>query len=220
MPLFYRNAGNASYSLRGSDRPGCLLFAEGDSEALFLDKWLSGTHRDPNDIAVVCIRGIKKLDAVLKNLRTDENFPAVSRFGFFVDAETIGPTRKSTFITNVLAKNSVIPAGHKVPAGPLVRINGKRIVLFVSPNNASAGFIEHTVMNEINTSELFPCIGTFQRCVAGTSASPVSPKALVQAYIGTLKPGLCGTGRGFESGVLNVMHTAYDNVRATIERVL
>jgi hypothetical protein len=45
-------------------------------------------------------------------------------------------------------------------------------------------------------------------------------KSLVQAFLGLSKPGLCGTGRGFEKGILNVMDDAYLGIRTTLGTVL
>ncbi len=220
MPNFYKNPRDTSYALRGTVKPGCLLFAEGDSEALFLEKWLVTISRDPNDIAVICFKGKDNLEIVFKNLADGENFSNVERFGFFLDAEGGPATRKATMVTGLLNRFSIIPNGHHVRAGQLSQVGGKRIALFVSPDNASSGYIEDAVMNEILTDDLSPCIDSFRQCVARISGSAVSSKSLVQAYIGAYNPRICGTGRGFESGILKVMHDAYANVRNVISTVL
>lgn len=217
---FYKNFGDASYALRGPVRPGCLLFAEGDSEALFLERWLLTIQCDSNDIAVICFKGGDNLETVFKNFSSEENFAYIERFGFFLDAEGNSASQKATMVSTLLKKFSIIPNGHNVRAGQLSQVGNKRIALFVSPDNASSGYIEHTVMNEILTDNLYPCIEAFRKCVEQTSGNPVSPKSLVQAYIGAYKPGLCGTGRGFHSDVLKVMHDAYATVRNTLSAVL
>lgn len=217
---FYKNSGKTSYALRGTIKPGCLLFAEGDSEALFLEKWLETINCDPNDIAVICIQGINKLEVSLKKLSGEENFANVKRYGFLIDAENGAAKNKENMVTELLRKYSVIPKKHHIRAGQLSEIENKRIALFVSPNNNSKGCIEDIVINEISDDILFPCIKAFTQCVESTTGESISPKSLVQVYISTYKPRLCGTGRGFESGVLKVTHDAYADIKNTLNTLI
>ena len=219
MLKFYKNYQKV-YALRGDAKPGCLLFAEGDTEALFLEKWLDTLDHDPNDIAVICSKGGNNLGAVFKNLSGDENFPNVERFGFFLDAEGNPAHQKATMVTGLLKGFSIIPQNHQIVAGILSQLGNRRIAVFVSPDNANPGSIEHAVMNEVATNKLFPCIDAFRHCTEGILGGQADPKSLIQAYISAYRPRLCGIGRGFQSGVLDVMHDAYTPVRDTISTVL
>jgi hypothetical protein len=186
---------------------------------LFLETWLATIERDPQDIAVVCYRG-EKLSLLFRNFSVEEHFPNVNRFGFFLDAEDKTAADKAQSISHLLIERGVIPAGTALAAGTPASIGGKRIAVCVSPDNLNSGFIEHIAMREVLTKPLGPCLTLFENCLRGTSGKPVNPKTLVQAYLGALNPRLCGTGRGFEAGILEVMHHAYDQVRATLTAVL
>lgn len=220
MPSFYRNLGNAQFSLRGAERPGCLIFAEGDAEAFFLEVWLTRIGRDFRDIAVVCFKGQDKLEPLIKHFVTEENFPSITRFAFFLDAEKAGAAAPAGSITNWLVQYGVLPAGSNLRPGHLLSINGKRFALHVSPDNINPGFIEHTVMNEIDTTGLRSCIRAFEACLVVALGRPLNPRTLVQAFISSQRPRISSTGRGFDKGLLDVMHTAYDGIRNTIEPVL
>lgn len=222
MPQFYRNSDERApaYALRSAEQPKCLFFAEGQTEALFLEVWLTEEGADPKEIAVLAYRGGTKLPLLLRNLSEDENFSDVERFGFFLDAEAGTVAAKAASVTSALRQANVVPAGHNVQAGVLSSIGGKRIALFVSPNNTNSGLVEDVVMNEITAHALGPCVNNFRTCAAGVLGAPVGAKALVQAFLGIRKPGLCGTGRGFENKILNVMHAAYNDVRTTLGPLL
>jgi len=222
MPRFYRNSDEhaPAYALRGTEQPKCLLFAEGKTEALFLEVWLSELNKDPQEIAVIAYGGGTKLPLLLRNLSQDEHFGGVDRFGFFLDAEAGSAATKAASVTNALRQTKVVPAGHNVEAGVLSNVGGKKIALFVSPDNASNGFVEQVVMKEVANHALARCIDNLGNCASGVLGSPVSAKALVQAFLGISKPGLCGTGRGFEKKILKVMDGAYNNIRTTLGTLL
>lgn len=165
---FYKNyPESVSYSLIGANKPTCILFAEGDAEAFFLEKWLTTIGRDPADIVVLCYRG-KRLALLFGNLTIDPNFPNVQRFGFFLDAEAGNAAAKAGMVTQLLISHSVISAPHTVTAGTVLNAGAKRVALCVSPDNLNSGFIEHSVMNEIAAKPLAPCINAFEQCLLGT----------------------------------------------------
>ena len=165
MAKFYRNFDERqpAYALRGAEQPNCIFFAEGRTEALFLETWLAALNADPEEIAVIAYGGGTKLPLLLRNLSQGEHFAKVERFGFFLDAEQGTAAAKATSVTAALRQPGVdvIPQGHNVQPGVLSNVGGKRIALFVSPNNANAGFIEQVVMNEVAAHALGPCIATF-----------------------------------------------------------
>jgi hypothetical protein len=217
---FYRNEKGVSYALRGDEKPECILFAEGDAEAFFLETWLKKVKKDTNLIAVICFKGHSNLEPVIKSLSGNENFPHVQRFGFLVDAEGEAASRTTNKIARILGNYSIIPKNTALVAGEQFTINGKQIAIFVSPDNNHSGYVEHVVMNEVRASQLYPCFESLKTCVEGINGNAQNVKSLVQAYLGIKRPGLCGTGRGFESGALDVMHAAYAPIRDTLSKIL
>lgn len=220
MPHFYRNPGDrSSYALRGSERPRCLLFAEGTAEAWFLEKWLSAAGCDPQQIAVVCFRGHGNLDIVLRALRDEENFEQITRFGFLLDAETRQPPAVVDSIRQLLQRHGIIPGSLVLSAGLPANHGDIRVVVHVSPDNTGPGFIEHTVLNEVYTHTFAPCIRALETAIVAVGLTP-HPKTLVSCYIGIRQPRICGTGHGFENDLLDVMHNAYEGIRASLAHVV
>jgi hypothetical protein len=221
MPQFYKNsdAKEDSYALRGENRPTCILFAEGDAEALFLDKWLTIRGDSPNSVAVICFRGHSNLETILKRFSADPNFEAVERFGFYLDAEATGANVRAKAIAKILGNQGIIPAGTSLEPGTLLSVGKKRIAVFVSPDNANPGCIEDVVIKEIMTTSIAACITGYRECLASTD-TPLHSKGFVQAYLSARNARLAGTGRGFEAGVLDVMHPAYAPIRDTFSVLL
>lgn len=220
MVSFYRNPGNSSFSLHGSESPKVLLLAEGDAEAYYLSKWLKITKYDPQQIAVVCFKGIEKLKVVLRSLVDNQNFESVTGIGFFLDAEQNPAKSRVDSVRTILQELSLIPKSVNIIAGKLVKSGKYKFALFVSPDNNGPGCIENIVLNEIATTKLAPCIDGFRHCISQMSDGSAHVKTLVQAYIGILSPALCGTGRGFDSGNLDVMHDAYQEIRKVFEELV
>lgn len=209
-----------SFALRGSERPTALIFAEGWAEACFLEKWLAKGPHDPQKVAIVLVGGdVGRLKNVFANLAQDENFDAVVGFGFFYDAERGAASQTIQVIESLLAKHDIIAKGTKL-AGGSQDINGKKIGIFVSPDNKSPGWIEDIVLHEIATTDLKDCLDQFSALVHVATRQAVHSKTITQAFIGIRTPGVCGTGHGFNNGQLDVMHPAYEAIRSAIAGVL
>lgn len=220
MVSFFRNPGNKSFSFQGAESPAVLLLAEGDAEARYLSKWLSITGRAPQQIAVVCFRGTENLKVVLRSLVDSQNFESITGIGFFLDAEQNPAKSRVDSVRATLQELDLVPRSVTIAAGRLVRSGKYKIALFVSPNNHNPGCIENIVLREIATTEFAPCIERFEHCISEIAGSPTHIKTLVQAYIGARNPTLCGTGRGFDSGCLDVMHDAYEEIRRVFNELI
>jgi hypothetical protein len=220
MPKFFRNHEDTIYSLRGSEAPSALLFAEGFSEAYFLEKWLEKTERDPNQIAVVCVKGRpENLKTILRNFAEEENFHQVRGFGFFFDAERNRAVTTTRTIETLLKAQNIIPPRQSLNAGTQ-QFGDYRIAVYISPNNNDPGLIEDIVKLEIESSDLADCLDGFSTLVQEATNNKIHSKTLVQAFLGIRKPGLCGTHHGFNKSQLDVMHDAYRDVRVVMESVL
>lgn len=221
MVAYYRNPDKTQYGLRGAEKPSVLLFAEGPTEAYFLSKWLELTGRDPETVAVVCFKGISNLKTVFRSLIEEENFNKVNGIGFFIDADTNSATSRADSITAFFKELNLIPKSRgQLTLGGLNVIDQLGISIFVSPDNNGPGCIENIVMNEISTTKYSSCIQGLSKCVNEIDAQIVHAKTLVQAYLGIVKPGRCGTGHGFNSGDLDVMNDSYKSIRESFERLI
>jgi hypothetical protein len=211
MGKFYKNE-SIEYSLRGQEKPETLIFTEGPTESYFMEKWLLSANKDSKKIAVICFKGKQKLTAVFKKFMMEENFPSITRFGFFLDAEAQQAVSSIHSIQTLLRDVQLISRNSSLSAG-CQNIGGRIFALYVSPNNADSGMIEHMVINEIAGSELNTCLQSFKAEVETKLGHDLHPKSIVQAYIGVRSPGTCGTGHGFNKELLDVNHAAYDELR-------
>jgi len=97
--------------------------------------------------------------------------------------------------------------------------NGLRLGIFISPGNSHCGTIETLILKEIQTKPEIECIETLKVCIESMYGEGISDKVLTQIYISLKKPGLCGTYRGFESGIFNADHPAYEQVVSTFTKL-
>lgn len=219
MPSFYRNPSGITYALRDAERPGCLIFAEGHAEAWFLERWLEVTGSNPSDIAVICFEGQKKLDPNFRILAQEGNFGAVTRLGFLLDAENRSAAAVVDSIRQILQKNNIISPRATLSAGVLLEEDRFRIIVHVSPDNHSTGYVENIVLDEIHAHRYAGCIQAFEGAIRSVGETPF-PKTLVSAFLGIHEAGLCGTHLGFSRRYLDVMHVAYSGIRATLGQIL
>ena len=118
---------NKEWKLRGKLRPSILYLCEGESEAEYVDTWLTRRYADPEDIRVLCFRGLSKIDAKIKYLIKEPNFQNVESICVFLDAEQdfsrrIKDVEKLLRIVDFPHSDS-----HSVPRVELS--NGKKIVV-------------------------------------------------------------------------------------------
>lgn len=221
-PAFFRNSDKSktSYVLRGSERPTTLILAEGIAEAAFLEKWLSEIQADPTQVAVICFKGINKLSSELKLLTDYENFEYVKKVGFFLDAETLNAENRLQSITDILRKIGLLNKNQALAPGQELQAQERIFAAVVSPNNSDPGCIEDIVLQELESQDLGPVIQDLRQSVEKHLGCQPQSKTLVQAALGILKPGMCGTHRGFEGGYLDTQHEAYGIASNTFERLI
>ncbi|MEO1785209.1 DUF3226 domain-containing protein [Thermodesulfobium sp. 4217-1] len=215
---FYDNdKGNTIFNEKNQK---CIFLAEGLSEALFLEKWLSSEEewsQKSEFISVICFQGVDKIKATLK--RIEQKIRQCLGVGFFLDAEDKKITDRLKQIEDVLEIHKIIDTGtNKLRAGELNQISDRNlssIAIYISPNNKDNGCIEDIVVEE-NEIKTWKCI----ECLRESSEYNNINKSIVQAYLGCKKPGLCGTGRGFESGILDVNSSVYSKITDLFSKLL
>jgi hypothetical protein len=216
---FYHNYSDGR--LLGEAPQNCIIFAEGSSEALFLEEWLTQNYASRIDISVVCFEGQKRLKTIFRRVMEEKNFSNVTNLGFFLDAESMPASNQVESIKRILVENEVLSTVDTLTAGRKCEGESYNIAVFVSPDNNSAGCIEDIIKYEILSSPLSSIVEACEGINGLSGVSHVSfSKSLVQAYIGLVKPGLCGTGRAFTTGALDITHNAYDVIKTTFESIL
>ncbi len=207
---------------RALNTRGCrvLFLAEGDAEAHFLESWLSGLVPVPESTVIHCFEGIKKLQSVLQLITTLPSFQSVLSVGIMIDSDADPAARKQS-VNAILSKFGLIDA-HDDIAGRSVVFAGRRIAVHMAPNVDTQGQIEDMVLQEIRQSNLPMEKWTLEISQISEVHQEFSihPKSLVQAYLGFRKPGLCGTGRGFEAQIFDASGSAYSGIHGLFLPIL
>jgi hypothetical protein len=185
-----------------------LFFAEGDSEAFLLEKLLGHLGADRTTTGVVCFNGIsanfKEKVALPAKF---SNFSQIIACGFFLDADDNPAGRAGVVAEAALAIRFPRPDG-----SGRAENDGRRTAVFVSPGDGAVGRIEDVVLREVAATPLWPCLVAYSEC-SGAAGVNLDSKALVQTYISSRRPGLCGVGRAFDANILDVTNGAYDLIR-------
>jgi hypothetical protein len=193
----------------------CLFYSEGDSEVFLLEKILQQLSAIPDQNAIVCFAGILgNFTAKIRVPTKYGNFSRLSACGFLLDADDNPKGRID------LMRDAATAIGFPAPGDDgFGQTGGRMFGVFISPGNGAAGRIEDIVLRELMTTELWPCVTAFTKCT-DSAGSPMDSKAIVQSYISIRSPGICGVGRAFEAGVLQVAHSAYDQIRNFVQRLI
>ena len=88
--------------------------------------------------------------------------------------------------------------------------NERRIGIFISPGMGEEGRIETMIVKEIATVKEYDCISEYLKCLKERYHINLDDKAIVQIYISSKQSGQCGSGRGFEVGILDIDHKTYE----------
>lgn len=174
---------------------------------------------DPTRNIVLCFRGLGKLRPFLHWLKQEPNFPGVTALGVMLDADNDYAGRVAS-VTAQLQYANILAVGVASPVANIVMSNGRRIAVFVSPGVDQLGAIESIVINEIRQKQEWNCIDRLSNCVAEQSGDTPDPKSIAQIYVSLMSPRLCGVGRAFEAGVLDVFDPAYAPVRAIFQPLI
>ena len=210
--------GHSKISLSGTFAPTVVFLAEGATEQHFIDKALQGLRAPVNDCAVFSLDGYSQLKNKIRNIMKEPNFEKVSALGIMLDADDhpesrLRPAAIALGLANFPSDEDALRNDYLCLHGP------KKAGVFVSPGNGEKGQIETLVIEEIQTTKFFECLTDYEACIKKISGR-LDAKGFVQGYISTRKGSLCGVGRAFEAGILDVNHRAYEGAREFIQQLL
>ena len=186
-----------------------IFLGEGLAEALFLDTLFSRKNFDNNEYCVFCIKGISFLKTSLKIICSEPEFENVKSLGIMIDANG-KPKERTDSVLRQLHAHDLSDENFDLKENTVFEYNGRSIGIFISPGLGKKGRIETMVVEEIVTKNEYNCISEYIKCLKERHHISLDEKAIVQIYISSKKSDLCGTGRGFEAGILDVEHKAYE----------
>jgi hypothetical protein len=201
-----------------------LFLAEGYAELGFLNRQLTLINANPTEVGIHCFKGLNRLathiDALVNILDTElGSIDDIEGLGLLADSETDFKGRTESAI-NFFRKFGFDRCAKDILSKGKYAKGDRRIAISLSPSNSLNGRIEDLILKEIGESAINTCIASYDSCLEQASQTRLNSKAIAQVYISTQKSDLCGVGRAFESGILNVGHQAYANHLAMIDFVL
>lgn len=206
------------WELRGKLRPRILYLCEGESEAEYVDTWLTRGNADPVEIRVLCFRGLSKIDAKIKFLIKEPNFQNVESICIFLDAEQDFSQRIRDVEKLLRIMGFPHSESHSVPWVKLG--NGKKSCVFISPDMKSSGRIENIVINELRgKKEIFTCLENFAKCSTSAGKEKFDEKQFVHSYIIMNRTGL-SLGASFQKGLFDLNDPAYADLNSLLESAI
>ena len=197
-----------------------LFLAEGDAEVGFLNAYLKNKQRNSAETGVYCFKGLQRIGghntvSLRKVLSLSlDSISDLHGIGLIADAEAEPENRLEAVIA--LFKELGFPKCAKdILAGGRHQTGNQRIGVSFSPNLKQSGRIEDLVVKEVAEWQHSKHLNSYAE---GTGIAN-ERKAICGTYIATRKPDLCGLGRAFEAGVLDVTNSAYELHRDLIDFV-
>ncbi len=205
-------------SLSGQDSPSVVFLAEGKPEWLFVDKVLEKFDAPIQDCVVLLLRGYTDLEKKIGLILEEDNSDNISSLGIMLDANNV-PDRRLRKAANALRRAGFPSDENELRDGGICADGARRTSVFLSPGQGRKGRIEDLVIEEIRTTDLFDCVSGFKVCVEGVPCQ-IDDKGVVQTYISARTGNLCGVGRAFQKGVLDINHDAYRTARIFVQNLL
>lgn len=207
-----------SWKLSPASSATILYLCEGESEAEYVDVWLSKKQVTLGSVRVLCFEGLSKIDSKISFLIKEPGYRNITTVCVFLDAEQDLNQRKrdvKKMLGNMDFPNS---ASEEIP---WVESDGeKKSCVFISPDMKNLGRIENIVINELKSKKnIFGCIDEFGKCASGAGMSDFDEKKIVASYIILNKPGL-SLGASFQKGLFDLNDPAYADLNFLLEKAI
>ena len=186
-----------------------IFLAEGLSEALFLERLFEERSLNPHELIVFCFKGVNNFGPILKLLNDEENFSQITSLGIMLDADS-KPKYRLNSVLRECRKIEFISDKAIMTEPGIFREEGRNLGIFVSPGEEKNGSIETLIMSEIEERPEFACLEELVNCLRNLGCPKLSEKALCQMFISLKRDRVCGAGRGFQAGIFDITHSAYE----------
>ena len=211
MPAYFRNPGEghreSKITLAGFSTAPKVFLTEGEAEGFFLEALFRDRGYPPDQYAVFCYGGNTRLGIALKTLHSELIFPDVNVLGIMTDADT-HPSGVRNSVMGHCRKIGYIGPNTRLRSG-FASFQRRRLGIFVSPGSGRRGRIETLIKTEVAGKPENPCIEAFSDCMSDATGRRLSEKAIAQVFITSKIDSLCGVGRAFDAGVLDINNAAY-----------
>lgn len=145
--------------------------------------------------------------------------------GFAAQVHTIAVVRDAehdAMAAFASVRQALIDAHLPAPHAPgEIAEDGRRVGVFIMPDNETPGMIETLCMRSVASDPAFPCIEEFFECVARQTGAPPSNmhKARAQAFLATRHDIDYHVGRAADAGVWNFEHESFGSLENFLRRL-
>jgi hypothetical protein len=188
-----------------------VLAVEGNDEKNFFEALLKTM-----DISHVQIIDIGGQDS-FKNkfplyIQSDGALAKIKNIGFVRDAEQLEAHAAFDSIRSILRKYA-LPCPTELCK--LVENNGKKVNIFIMPNNNSCGMLEDLCIAAIRDTDVFACVECFIKCYeAKIEKGKYNPaKAKILAYLSTRTPIVNALGLAAKQSVWDFTKPCFDDIK-------
>jgi hypothetical protein len=219
MGQFFKKSKKWDWTLSAQSTSSTLYLCEGESEAEYVDYWLTQRGESPEAIRVLCFRGLSHIKTKISVLRKEPGLVKVDKICVFLDAEQNFDGRKDQVRQMLGTLNFPNSDVDDIPW--IETKHNKTSSVFISPDSESNGRIEDIVLLELQgKEEAYACLDRFKNCATQANlTTPFGEKHLVASYLVLIKPGM-SLGAAFQKGVFDQSHTAYVLLNQVLESAL
>jgi hypothetical protein len=188
-----------------------VLVVEGKDEHGFFSALLR-VMNIPN-IQIIEVGGKDNFGNVFSTyMQTEGALAKIKNIGFVRDAEQLEARSAFDSIRSVL-RNYDLP----YPTEPrkLVNNNGKKVNIFIMPNNGDCGMLEDLCIAAVEDTDVFTCVECFVKCYETkiTKDKFNLPKAKILAYLSTRTPIVNALGVAARQGVWDFTKPCFDDIK-------
>jgi len=192
------------------EKPSILL-VEGPDDRSFFEALLR--YLAIQSVQIKDVSGKDNFSYTFEALLNAEGGSLVKNIGFVRDADK--PNAQAAFkaICSILNKNK-----YPCPAeiGKMIESDGKKVNIFIMPNNNDSGMLENLCINSIREIDILHCIDCFIKCYAPIISNEKHnvPKATILAYLSTRVPVVNTLGVAAQQKVWDFSHECFNQIKA------
>ena len=145
-------------------------------------------------------------------LQSDRALDIIKNIGFIRDAEDLEAETAFQSICSVL-NNYSLPCPTKI--GKVIEYNGKKVNIFIMPNNNDCGILENLCITSIIETDIFKCVDCFVKCYSSMISKEKYnlPKAEILAYLSTRIPIVNSLGIAAQQNVWDFSHECFSEIK-------
>jgi len=188
-----------------------VLAVEGKDEKNFFEALLK--NLGISNIQIIDVGGKDKFTSSLSTyLQSEGALNQIKKIGFVRDAEEREATVAFQSICSTLNE-------YKLPCpselNKVIEQEGKKVSIFIMPNNQSCGMLEDLCITSIKETNIFECIDCFVNCykkmIYLEKYNPA--KAIILAYLSTRTPIVNSLGIAAQEKVWDFSHECFNEIK-------